>query len=194
VPAGNLGNLTAGVLARAMGMPAQMFIAASNVNDVLPEYLRTGLLRTRPSIRTMSNAMDVGSPSNFARLEALFDGDRRAMCGVVHGSAWSDAETAETIRDVYKRLGYVLDPHSAVAYRAWQEYRRKSDDVHPGIVLATAHPAKFPEAYDAEIREAITVPHRLAEHLGKKKLSVPMSATYHEFRQFLWDTRKAGQR
>jgi len=188
VPAGNLGNLTAGVMARAMGLPVHRFIAASNINDVLPEYLRTGRLRTRASIRTLSNAMDVGNPSNFARLEALFNEDAAAMRDVVHGSASTDAATMETIREVYGSFGYVLDPHSAVAYRAWQEYRSADPGAHPGIVLATAHPAKFLEAYDGSVRAAITMPERLAGRLGKRKLAIPMAARYDAFKEFLSTT------
>ena len=194
VPAGNLGNLTAGVMARAMGLPVHRFIAASNINDVLPEYLRTGRLRTRPSIRTLSNAMDVGSPGNFARLEALFGGDAKGMRDVVHGSASADAATMETIRKVYDSFGYVLDPHSAVAYRAWQEYRSANPGAHPGVVLSTAHPAKFLEAYDGNVRAAITMPERLAGRLGKRKLAIPMAARYDDFKEFLRTTGKGGQR
>ena len=192
VPAGNLGNLTAGVMARAMGLPVRRFIAASNANDVLPEYLRTGILRTRPSVRTLSNAMDVGDPSNVDRLQALFGRDVGAMRAAVHGSAWTDGETMEAIRDVHARLGYVLDPHTAVAYRAWKTYMGVAENGGPGIVLATAHPAKFLEAYDDDIRAAISVPERLAVRMGRKKLSISMTSGFDEFKSFLCDTRKAG--
>lgn len=194
VPAGNLGNLTAGVMARAMGLPVHRFLAASNINDVLPEYLRTGRLRARPSIRTLSNAMDVGNPSNFARLEAFFGGNAGDMREVVHGSAWADAATMETIREVYDSFGYVLDPHSAVAFRAWQEYRGGHPGARTGIVLATAHPAKFLEAYDGNVRAAITMPERLAGRLEKRNLAVPMAARYDDFKDFLCTSGKGGQR
>jgi threonine synthase len=193
VPAGNLGNLTAGVMARAMGLPVHCFIAATNVNDVLPEYLRTGRLRERPSVRTLSNAMDVGSPSNFPRLAALFGGDAQRMGSVVHGSAWTDRATLETIREVYDRLGYVLDPHSAVAYRAWQEFRRTNGGDAPGIVLATAHPAKFLEAYDPRLRSAIRMPERLLKRISMRRLAIPMAARYDDFKGFLCATAKRGE-
>ena len=188
VPSGNLGNLTAGVMSRAMGLPVHMFLAASNANDVLPEYLRTGRVRPRPSVQTISNAMDVGDPSNFARLEAHFGGDVEAMRRVVRGSRWSDEATVQTIRAVYERHGYVLDPHTAVAYSAWHEYRKAAGDGHPGVVLATAHPAKFLEAYDRDLRAAISVPERLAERLGKTKASIPMTASFARLKTFLLDT------
>lgn len=188
VPAGNLGNLTAGVMARAMGLPSRGFVAASNVNDVLPEYLRTGRLRVRPSIRTLSNAMDVGDPSNLPRLEACFDGDAAALRKVVHGTAWTDAATTETIHEVFNAHGYVLDPHSAVAYRAWQEYQRANGSEIRGVVLATAHPAKFLEAYEGSLRAAVKVPARLGARVGMKKLSVRMAPVFEHFKAFLSET------
>jgi threonine synthase len=177
-----------------MGLPVHRFVAAANVNDVLPEYLHTGRLRVRPAIRTLSNAMDVGNPGNFARLEALFGSNCTAMREVVHGSAWSDAATLQTIRDVYDTFGYVLDPHAAVAFRAWREFEESDPGDHRGIVLATAHPAKFLEAYEARIRAAIEIPVRLSERMGMRKLSIRMSSGFEEFKAFLSETGKAGQR
>ena len=110
------------------------------------------------------------------------------MRDVVRGSASTDAATMETIREVYDSFGYVLDPHSAVAYRAWREYRSGNPGAHPGIVLATAHPAKFLDAYDGSVRAAITMPERLAGRLGKRKLAIPMAARYDAFKEFLSTT------
>jgi threonine synthase len=192
VPAGNLGNLTAGVMARSIGLPVRRFIAASNSNDVLQEYLRTGQFRPRPAVRTTSNAMDVGNPSNFPRLAALFGGERAAMAESVHASAWTDDATMAAIEEVYSRHGYVLDPHSAVAYRAWSEYRKTTSKGQTCVVLATAHPAKFPEVYDDKIRSAINIPEQISSHFGKKKLSILMDASVDRFKVFLRDRRKAG--
>jgi threonine synthase len=197
VPCGNLGNLTAGVMAGAMGLPASLFLAAANANDVLPEYLRTGQMRARPSVRTISNAMDVGDPSNFERLASLFDGDLRSMRRLIRGSSWTDDATRETIRLVHDRCGYVLDPHAAVAYRAWQEYVRGTAGMpgrRPGIVLATAHPAKFLESYDDRVRASVTIPDRLSARMGQPKRSLPMPARYEDFKDYLCDTRTGGVR
>jgi len=151
VPSGNLGNLTAGVIAQRMGLPAGRFLAACNVNDVLPEYLRTGVYRARPSIATASNAMDVGDPSNFVRLAALHGGSLEAMRTNLSGYRVDEAATRGTIRDVYARTGYVLDPHGAVGYAAALRYRDETGDDRPIVTLATAHPAKFGEVIRQEL-------------------------------------------
>ena len=143
VPSGNLGNITAGVLAQRAGLPVGRFVSATNANDVLPEYLLTGLYRTRPAVATMSNAMDVGDPSNFARLAALHGGSWEGLRANVAGYRVSEEETRATIREQYRETGYVLDPHSAVGVAAARQYRRESADGAPVVTLATAHPAKF---------------------------------------------------
>lgn len=166
VPSGNLGNITAGVLAQRMGLPVAGFIAASNINDVLPEYLRTGSYRARPSVATLSNAMDVGDPSNFSRLLELHGHSHDAVSANVEGVVVTEEETRATIRDVYQQASYLLDPHSAVGFAA---ARRASASRQQGaqgpaaaetsarasglphIVLATAHPAKFGEVIRQEL-------------------------------------------
>lgn len=162
VPSGNFGNLTAGLMARRIGIPAAGFVAATNVNDVVPEYLETGVLRLRPSCPTISNAMDVGNPSNFERIRRLYAGDLGRLRSDVVGSAHTDDETRRCIADVFERTGYVLDPHSAVGYLGLEAGRRRWPQSSP-IVLATAHPAKFPEVVEPEIGRAVPVPPRLAE-------------------------------
>lgn len=142
VPSGNLGNITAGVIAQKMGLPVARFVAASNVNDVLPEYLRSGIYRARPSIATLSNAMDVGDPSNFPRLLDLHGHSYDALRHNVEGVVVTEEETRGTIRDLYRRTHYLLDPHSAVGYAALGT-SGVAHDRRPHIVLATAHPAKF---------------------------------------------------
>lgn len=153
VPSGNLGNLTAGVLAARMGLPVARFIAATNTNDVFPEYLATGMFRPRPSVPTISNAMDVGDPSNFARLERLHAGSPDTMRAAIDGERVTEAETRAAIREAYSRHGRVLDPHGAVAYAAARRHLEVAgrDGGPPVIALATAHPAKFADAIRDEL-------------------------------------------
>jgi len=173
VPSGNLGNLCAGLLAHRAGMPAAGFVAASNNNRVFPDYLEEGRFRPRASVATASNAMDVGSPSNLERIRWLYGDDVGALRENVVGCSVDDDETRETIEDVYRRTGYVLDPHSAVAYRAAQRVRACGPHpaltgVHAGspvVVLATAHPAKFPEVVEEAIGHSVDLPHALAHRM-----------------------------
>jgi len=151
VPSGNLGNLTAGVMAARMGLPVRRFVAATNANDVLPEYLESGAFRARPSIPTLSNAMDVGDPGNFARLAAFYGASPSRMAGEITGVRVSDAGTRAAIRDAHRRHGAILDPHAAVAYAAAVRYREASGAPAPVIVLATAHPAKFADVIREEL-------------------------------------------
>jgi threonine synthase len=157
VPSGNLGNITAGVVAQRLGLPVARFVAACNANDVLPEYLRTSVLRARPSIATLSNAMDVGDPSNFDRLLALHGGNCDALRANVEGAVVTDEETRATLREVHKRTGYLLDPHTAVAYEAARRSAAfhasdgANDDPVSHVVLGTAHPAKFGRVVHEEL-------------------------------------------
>ncbi len=172
VPSGNLGNLTGGLLAHRLGMPARRFLAASNANRVFPEYLDSGAFHPRPSVPTISNAMDVGDPSNFERIRMLF-GDDIGLLGQTVSGAWcSDEETRSCIADVHRRTGYVLDPHTAVAYRALE----KSGELGaaPAVVLATAHPAKFPEVVEEAIGRRLEIPEALARALRGEEHSVTM--------------------
>ena len=164
IPSGNFGNLTAGLMARRIGVPAAGFVAATNVNSVVPEYLETGVLAPRPSRRTISNAMDVGNPSNFERIRALYGDDLGRLRSDVVGSAHTDEETRRCIADVVDRTSYVLDPHSAVGYLGLEAGHRRWPQATP-IVLATAHPAKFLEVVEPEVGGEVTVPARLAERL-----------------------------
>jgi threonine synthase len=151
VPSGNLGNVTAGVLASRMGLPVSRFIAATNVNDVLPEFLATGVFRARPSVATLSNAMDVGDPSNFTRLAALHDGSAERMRAAIRGERVTESETRAAIRHAHAQRGTILDPHAAVAYAAARRYRGEPGSTAPVVVLATAHPAKFAAAIFEEL-------------------------------------------
>jgi threonine synthase len=168
VPSGNFGNLTAGLMAKRLGLASRGFVAVTNVNDVVPEYLRTGVVRPRPSTPTISNAMDVGDPSNFARILALYDGDVDRLREDLAGSVHDDDETRDCIARVYRKTGYVLDPHSAVGYLGVGAGRRAFGE-GPCVVLCTAHPVKFREAVEPAIGRSIPVPERLAACLEAER-------------------------
>lgn len=168
VPSGNLGNLTAGLMAKRMGLPVTRFVAATNENDVLPEFLATGRFRPRTSRATLSSAMDVGDPSNFERILALYGGDRGRLRADVTGSAHDDRATRRAIREVHERHGYVLDPHSAVGWLGLREALAARRGA-AGVFLATAHPAKFPEAVEEEIGRPVPLPPRLAACLERER-------------------------
>ncbi|GMR13354.1 MAG: threonine synthase [Gemmatimonadota bacterium] len=190
IPSGNFGNLAAALMARRMGVPAAGFVAATNVNDVVPEYLESGALRPRPSRQTISNAMDVGNPSNFERIRALCGDDLGRLRSEVVGSAHTDDETRRCIADVVDRAGYVLDPHSAVGYLGLQAGRRRWPQGSP-IVLATAHPAKFPEVVELAIGGAVTVPARLAERLNEEAVVQRIPAEPQALEELLSSSRPA---
>lgn len=185
VPSGNLGNLTAGLLAERLGLPVRHFVAANNRNDVLSEYLAGQPYQPRASVATLSNAMDVGAPSNFARLLALFDDDREAMCRRISGCTVSDAETLTTIRQVAAAHGYQLDPHGAVGWVAATRWRTAHPD-DTTIVLETAHPAKFPEVMDRALGpDQVTIPERLARLADRTKCAIPLAAKTPDFHAWL---------
>jgi threonine synthase len=167
VPSGNFGNLVAGLLARRLGVPITQFVAATNVNDVVPTYLRTGRFEVRAARPTVSSAMDVGAPSNFARMVALFGGDLTLMREAVTGSSHTDEETRACMADVDRRLGAVLDPHSAVGYLGLVRALAVRSGA-TGVFLATAHPAKFREVVEPVIGRSVPVPERLAACLSRE--------------------------
>jgi threonine synthase len=167
VPCGNFGNLTAGLIARRLGVPIGPFIAVTNANDVVPEYFRTGRFVPRASRRTISNAMDVGNPSNFARVRALYRDDVTALRRDVSAESFDDDATRGAIRDVYQRHGYVMDPHSAVAYLGLEATLAARPDTG-GVFLATAHPAKFREVVEPVIGCPVPLPERLAARLSQE--------------------------
>jgi len=185
VPSGNFGNLTAGILAKSIGLPVAMFVASTNANDVVPEYLRSGDFHPRPALRTFSNAMDVGNPSNFARLLDLCGGRVECVRREIWGHAASDDETLAEMKSIHNRFGYVVDPHTAVGVLGWEAYEREHAGPAQGLVLATAHPAKFGDVVKAAIGTAPALPDRLAACLKREKLSLPMSSSYDDFKQFL---------
>jgi threonine synthase len=175
VPSGNFGNLTAGLMAKRLGLPIRRFIAATNVNDVVPEYLASGSFRPRASVVTISNAMDVGNPSNFARMLALYDGSLERLRADIQGQRYTDDETRSAIAQVHRECGYVLDPHSAVAYLGLAEELARRPDA-TGVFLATAHPAKFAEVVEPVIGRAVQVPERLADCMRREPRATRVAA------------------
>ena len=184
VPSGNFGNLTAGLMAKRLGVACRGFVAVTNVNDVVPEYLRTGVVRPRPSTPTISNAMDVGDPSNLARILALYHGDVDRLRADVIGSVHDDDETRACIAQVYGRTGYVLDPHSAVGYLGVEAGRRAFGE-GPCVVLCTAHPVKFREAVEPAIGRSVPVPERLAACLKAERHVTAIPPEMSALRDFL---------
>ncbi|HEY3381729.1 MAG TPA: threonine synthase [Vicinamibacterales bacterium] len=188
VPSGNLGNITAGVIAQRAGLRVERFVSACNVNEVLPEFLRTGVYRARPSIATVSNAMDVGDPSNFARLLALHDGSIDRLRANIWGTSVSEADTRTTMRDTYRRTGYVLDPHTAVGFAAARRFRGATGNTRPTVVLATAHPSKFAPAIREELGFEPPLPDAWRDWASKPLLADDLpDARYPTFRRYLLD-------
>jgi threonine synthase len=177
-PSGNFGNLTAGLIAKRSGLAVERFVAATNANDIVPVYLATGRFEPRPSVHTISNAMDVGNPSNFERMSWLYGGDADAMRRDIHGTCHTDDEVRETIRLVYERRGYLLDPHSAIAYMGLTGRVGQVGQVgQVGVFLATAHPAKFAEIVEPIIGKAVDKPAPLAHALARPRHIIRIDAT-----------------
>lgn len=185
VPSGNFGNITGGLLAKRMGLPVHHFIAATNVNDVVPEYLRHGVFTARPSKQTISNAMDVGNPSNFARMLELFNHDFDALSRDISGYSFTDQQTREAMREVFSRHGYILDPHGAIGYLGLKKYMSTVGKPVTGVFLETAHPAKFKEVVEETLQGSIPVPAELQKFLQHEKKTIKMPADFSAFKEFL---------
>jgi threonine synthase len=184
VPSGNFGNICAGLLAHVSGMPAQHFIAACNANAVVPEFLQTGEYQPKPAVATISNAMDVGDPSNFVRVLELFNQELGSLKNVLTSYSVSDVETKKTIREVYSSYGYLPDPHGAVGYKALQQYLQE----HPGnkgFFLETAHPVKFYDVVEPVIHSNIPLPDAVRAVMHLQKESVVLDANYGELKEYL---------
>ncbi|MCD8287419.1 MAG: threonine synthase [Porphyromonadaceae bacterium] len=182
VPSGNFGNITAGLFAKRMGLPGKRFIAANNRNDIFLQYLRTGKYEPRPSIQTLANAMDVGAPSNFARVVDLYGGSHSAICADIAGAAYSDDQIRETLADVYHRYHYLLDPHGTCGYRALAEGLQAGET---GIFLETAHPAKFCGTVEEIIGDKVEIPETLQRFMQGEKQTVPLAADFFSFKRYL---------
>lgn len=184
VPSGNFGNLTAGLMAKRLGLPVTTFVAATNRNDVVPQYLSTGIFQPRPSVATLSNAMDVGNPSNFARMLALYGGDVERMRQDVEGHAYTDDQTRAVIVRAFAEWGYVLDPHSTVACLGLTQSMSDRPGA-TGVFLATAHPAKFAEVVEPRIGAKVPMPQRLAECLRREPQATHMGKTLADLKAIL---------
>ena len=185
VPSGNFGNLTAGIFAKRIGLPVAMYIASTNANDVVPEYLRTGEFHPRAAQATYSNAMDVGNPNNFPRLLDLCRNRLEYVQKEIWGHGATDEETLAAMKMLHEKFGYIADPHTAVGVLGWEAYKSQHPEPAQGLVLATAHPAKFAEVVMKAIGTAPPLPDRLAAYLKRDKLSLPISSSYDDFKQFL---------
>ena len=182
VPSGNFGNICSALFGKKMGLPIKRFIAANNANDIFFKYLQTGKYEPKASVQTIANAMDVGDPSNFARVYELYGKSHEAICADISGATYKDEQIAETIQEVRTETGYVCDPHGACGYRALKE-GLKAGEV--GVFLETAHPAKFKDTVDRILNDNIEIPAKLQAFMKGTKQSVPMTKDFADFKQFL---------
>jgi threonine synthase len=185
VPSGNFGNLTAGIFAKRIGLPVTKFIASTNANDVVPQYLLNGKFEPRAGVATISNAMDVGNPNNFPRLLDLCRNRLESVQKEIWGHGATDEETLAAMKMIHERYNYIADPHTAVGVLGWEAYKREHPEPAQGLVLATAHPAKFADIVERAIGSAPPLPDRLAACLQRDKLSLPFPSSYADLKQFL---------
>ena len=190
VPSGNFGNLTGGLIAKRMGLPVQKFIAATNSNDVFTHYIETSFFQPKPSVKTLSNAMDVGNPSNFVRVLDLYNNDYNKIKNEIYSKSFSDEETINAIKEVYTQYNYLIDPHGAVGYLALKYYlaETKSKNIN-GVIVETAHHSKFADIVENVLNIKVEIPERLSECLKKEKQSVKISKNYNGFKEFLLSTK-----
>jgi threonine synthase len=182
VPSGNFGNITAGLFAKRMGLPIKRFIAANNRNDIFLQYLNTGIYTPKPSVATIANAMDVGDPSNFARILALYDNKYEDIKAEISGVSYNDAQIRESMKQTYSEDGYTLDPHGACGMRALREMLAEGET---GVFLETAHPAKFSDTVEGAIGAAVVVPEKLKAFMAGKKQSVEISKDFNDLKSYL---------
>ena len=186
VPSGNFGNITAGLFAHRMGLPVKRFIAANNRNDIFLEYLNTGKYNPRPSVATIANAMDVGDPSNFARILDLYNHSHEAVCAEISGARYTDEEIAETMQKCYRETGYLLDPHGACGYQALKDGLQPGET---GVFLETAHPAKFLDTVEGIVGSKLEIPEKLQVFMRGEKQSVALSKEFSVFKSFLLERK-----
>ena len=182
VPSGNFGNICAALFGHEMGLPIKRFIAANNANDIFFKYLQTGKYEPKPSKQTLANAMDVGDPSNFARIYDLYGKSHERISSLINGATYSDEEIRKTMKQCYEETGYILDPHGACGYQALEDFLKKGEI---GVFCETAHPAKFKEKVDDILGIDVKIPDRLAAFMKGEKQSVPMTKEFTDFKQYL---------
>ncbi len=185
VPSGNFGNISGGLLAQKMGLPIEHFIASTNVNDIVPTYLATGNFEPKPSKETISNAMDVGDPSNFPRMSSLFDNKYEKLNNAVSGYAFTDTETKEIMKSTYDYKGYVMCPHTAVANLGLKKWLAENKGAYSGVLLSTAHPAKFLDVVEPIINQKVELPDRLKSALDGEKQAISLGSDFEGFKGFL---------
>ena len=185
VPSGNFGNIGAGLLAWKMGLPVQQFIAATNANDTVPEFLKTGVYQPKPTVATLSNAMDVSSPSNWVRIADLFKKDTEALKKLITGYSFNDEDTVKAIVKIFGAYKYVACPHTAIAWLALTDYMEKQDNGATGVFLSTAHPCKFPDVFPEQISKAVEIPEQVKNLSAKPKQATALKADFNEFKTYL---------
>ncbi|MGV3684588.1 MAG: threonine synthase [Daejeonella sp.] len=186
VPSGNFGNIGAGFLAWKMGLPVKQFIAATNINDTVPAFLKSGVYQPKPSVQTYSNAMDVGNPSNWVRIMDLFEGDSSELKQLLTAYTFTDEETLKAIEEVYHEQAYIMCPHTAIAWLASRQWLRDHNDETAELVfLSTAHPCKFPDIFPEAIASKIVVPSQVQELEGREKLAVSLGKDFEGFKGYL---------
>ncbi len=186
VPSGNFGNLCAGLIAKKMGLPVARFIAATNINKIVPDYLLTGAFNPRVSIQTLSNAMDVGNPSNFSRIMALYNHDWSAVTQHLTGFFFSDEETLAAIRELYASFNYIAEPHSAIGYLGARQFTEKyKHENHDLVILGTAHPCKFLPVVEPALNREIDIPESIKPIMNKEKLATDLGTSYNDFKEWL---------
>ncbi|MFN8353029.1 MAG: threonine synthase [Spirosomataceae bacterium] len=185
VPSGNFGNLSAGVIAYRMGLPVQQFIAATNINNIVPRYLASGYYEPKPSQETISNAMDVGNPSNFIRMKILGGNSYERVASLISGAYYDDNQTKVALKDVYERTGYIMCPHTGVAYLGLSDYMNRIAQDVTGVFLSTAHYAKFLDVVEGTLGQQVPVPERLSALLELPKQATPMSTQFDDFKAYL---------
>ncbi|MDP2038397.1 MAG: threonine synthase [Ignavibacteria bacterium] len=191
VPSGNLGNITAGLLAMKMGLPIHKLIGATNKNDVFTEFIKSGNFNPRASVQTLSNAMDVGNPSNLTRIIDLYSNSIQDIRNDIYSTTFNDEQTRVAVKNVFEKNKYVIDPHGAVGYLALQKFlKENSPQKFTSIVLETAHPAKFKDVVEKELSIEVEIPERLAACLTKEKRAVELSSDYKSLKEFLLETKE----
>jgi threonine synthase len=183
VPSGNFGNICAGLMAQKLGLPTKQFIAATNINDIVPAFLKTGIYNPKPSKQTISNAMDVGDPSNFIRIEKLHDNDFEKLKNNLHSYSFTDDETRKAMLHLFNECNYTADPHGAIGYLGIKEHLKKNNNTQC-VFLETAHPVKFLPVMDVKIANSIEIPEQIKSVIDKEKVASKIG-TYDELKDFL---------
>ena len=185
VPSGNFGNIGAGLLAYKMGLPVKHFVAGTNVNDTVPRFLQSGAYTPKPSVQTLANAMDVGNPSNWVRIQDMFHNNLEELRAIISSYTYNDEETVKAMAELYERYKYIACPHTAIAYLASNQYRQDKPGEYASVFLSTAHPCKFPDAISEDVFAKIELPKGAEDLAGKPKLATEIPVDYEVFKSYL---------